>query len=834
MVRASVSVGRKEKLFKLRNTQFNPKPRKDQASHSHPGNAFQRAEASRFMDTIATSLSQRRFDISISPRESGRGTAGNRLFRTPKDLLSEAVIGVVSQGDLITMVDTDAHLNTTTLNSYAGHDMALYTLSPEGLTGKGPESFWQFTTPDVVVEEVAGGASYEHQIWDWTKDFYVFGSHWKTYVYDVIRYNVGPSRSVIVLSLARTIYLPQVLCELMIPGLSDFVPARMRVERVRNFLVGSFGPPTDRKVHILNTNQLGARHTAVTPEDYESLRVASLVTSGDVKGKEPKLLPSDVQRYLTNSSSYKFAQAQYYTLAAYFSSSMIAVVPLNYQCKDGVELEEGVAYNTQTASGPVPPAVAPVSSGNNDARALTKRVTEVQNNTPFPEDIKGYAAEFVHLVVRDNSAGKCTPISQCEVAERQSRPSQKARRTAESLHTELDTKVLPTQGFMKKEPGASVSDPRVINTVPTDQTNRLSKYTYAAKGHFKTRCSRWYCPGKTPGTLAQSVRGAFNASVKRGQGPLVGGDYSRMDGRISVFHRTEVYEPIMLRLFSDDCTDELRTLLVRERKAKVSMRSGAKTRTVGGNISGSPCTTDLNTTNAAFIEYAARRRAGEEPAAAYDNLGLYFGDDSLFSDSMQAQVLGVATEVGMVMTIEDEPVGSPAGRCVFLSRVYPDISTSLHSYPCMVRALSKLVTATVHKGSKHHDLGIYRKLKGQASAMIDGHVPVLGPFARLLEQSGGSVSDSDAQRVLNNDRELRYKLLSTAAKTKLSPMEQDLFVSSIGRDLDIPPEEVSRLDSAMSAASKLSEVADLKLASLDRELPSWAVWVDSSSLPINK
>jgi len=786
------------------------------------------------MDQIAASLCQRRFDISISPRETGRGTAGNRLFRTPKDLLSEAVIGVVAQGDLITMVDTDAHLDSKTLHSYAGHDMVLYTLSPEGLTGKGPESFWQFTTPEVVIEEVAGGASYEHQIWDWTKDFYVLSSHWKTFVYDVVRYNVGPSRSVIVLSLARTIWLPLFVCEMMIPGLCNFSPSRMRVERVRHFLVGSFGPPTDRKVHVLNTNQVGARHTALTPEDYESLRVASTVSTSETKGKEPKLLPSDVQRYLTNSSSYKYASSQYYTLASYFSSSLLAVVPLNYQSKEGQELEEGIPYNTQTASGPVPPAVAPVVSDNNDGRALLKRVAEVENSTPFPEDITGFAKEFVRLVVKDNSAGKCTPLSQCEVAERQSRPSQKARRTAESLHTELKAQVLSTRGFMKKEPGASVSDPRVINTVPTDQTSRLSKYTYAAKVHFKTRCSRWYCPGKTPATMAQSVRGAFNASVKREQGDLVGGDYSRMDGRISVFHRTEVYEPIMLRLFSDECTEELSELLTRERKAKVSMGSGAKTKTSGSNLSGSPATTDLNTTVAAFIEYAARRRAGESPATAYDQLGLYFGDDSLFSRSLQEPVLEVAKELGMVMTIEEEPVGSPAGRCVFLSRVYPDIETSLHSYPCIVRALSKLVTATVHKGSKSTDLGIYRKLKGQASAMVDGHVPVVGPFARLLEQSGGSVSDRDLQRIIHDDRELRYKLQSTAPKIKLSPMEQDLFVSSIGRDLSIPPEEVSRIDSAMSQAKDLSEVSGLKLAGYERELPSWAVWVDSSSLPINK
>jgi hypothetical protein len=461
-------------------------------------------------------------------------------------------------------------------------------------------------------------------------------------------------------------------------------------------------------------------------------------------------------------------------------------------------------------------------------------MSEVQNSTPFPEDIKSYAAEFVNLVVREHSAGKSVPISKEEVAERQARPSQVARRAAEAPHTELKTNSLMAKGFMKKEPGAKASDPRVVNTVPTDQTTRLSKYCYAANYHFKTRCSRWYCPGKSPTSLAASVRGAFNSSMKRGEGKLVGGDYSRMDGRISEHHRTQVYEPIMMRLFAKEHHEELSELLKRERKVKVSMRTGAKTTSVGANISGSPCTTGLNTTNAAFIEYVARRRMGETPADAYDHLGLYFGDDSLFSEHIQAKTLEAAAETGMVMTIEEEPVGSPAGRCVFLSRVYPDIATTLHSYPCMVRALSKLVTATVHKGSKSVDLGIYRKLKGQAAAMIDGHVPVLGPFARLLEGSHTRVDAKAEKRIVQNDRELRYRLSTTPQKTELSPSEHDLFVSSIGRDLSIPPEQVSWLHNGMLAAKSLSDIRHLKLVGYEVKLPEWATWIDSTSLPINK
>lgn len=823
---------RRNKLFALRKTQFVPSARKDLASHSHPGNAAQRADASKFIDAIAEKMEQRRFDISISPRESQRGTAGTRLFRTPKDLLNDAVFGRIRKGDLVSMVDTDGHLDMHTLSSYAGHDIAIYTLCPDGLTGSGPESFWQFVSPTIVREEVAGGASYEHQIWDWTQDFYVLSNGWKTYVYDIVRYPVGPARAVVVLSLARTIHLPLWLVNLLIPGMKNFLPARMQVEKVRQFLVGSFGSPRDRKVQILNSTRLGSTHTSITPDDYQALHVASRIGAN---GKtEPVLQPSGAQRYLTTASKAKYTEANFYVLADYFSSQLLAVEPLNYQCKEGLSLEEGTPFNTVTAPGLVPPGVAPVLSANNDARAVKARMAEVQNTAPFPEDIASFAGEFVKLVVPAGSAGKCVPLGQNEVAERQSRPQQKARRVAESPHLELKTKSIKTKGFMKAESGASASDPRVINTVPTDQTNRLSKYTYAAKVHFKTKCGRWYCPGKAPEPMAISIRNCLRASLRRGEGKLIGGDYSRMDGRTSVSYRILVYEPIMIRLFGDVHTAEIKELLERERSASVTTKHGARTRTAGSNLSGSPDTTDLNTLDAAFNEYAARRRSGQTAQAAYQSLGLYFGDDSLFSASMESQVTTVAKDCGMSMTIEEEPVGSCVGRCVFLSRVYPDIETSLASYPCIVRALKKLRTATVHKGTTQTELAIHRKLKGQAAALVDGHVPVLGPYARLLEKSGGAVTQSQRKKVINGDRELAYKLQLKASKTILSPMEHDLFVSSIGRDLDIPPEEVLRLDTYMSKAVDLSSIAHLRLEGHECKLPDWAVWVDSSSLPTHK
>jgi hypothetical protein len=90
------------------------------------------------------------------------------------------------------------------------------------------------------------------------------------------------------------------------------------------------------------------------------------------------------------------------------------------------------------------------------------------------------------------------------------------------------------------------------------------------------------------------------------------------------------------------------------------------------------------------------------------------------------------------------------------------------------------------------------------------------------------------KRIVENDRELRYKLSTTPQKTELSPSEHDLFVSSIGRDLSIPPEQVSWLHNGMLAAKSLSDIRHLKLVGYEVKLPEWATWIDSTSLPINK
>jgi hypothetical protein len=120
-----------------------------------------------------------------------------------------------------------------------------------------------------------------------------------------------------------------------------------------------------------------------------------------------------------------------------------------------------------------------------------------------------------------------------------------------------------------------------------------------------------------------------------------------------------------------------------------------------------------------------------------------------------------------------------------------------------------------------------RVLKGTACQMVNGHVPVVGPYARVLERSGPRVSEADMIKMTANDRELRWTLANAGASAQvtLTGAELDLFTASIARDLGIPPEEVRQLDARMRAAKGLADLASIRLAGWETKLPEWAVWV---------
>lgn len=815
----SVKTDRRTRLHAIRGMQFVERPHRMAPGHSHPVAAAVRADASQFLSGVAAKLGKRRFDVSISSRELRVSTAGTRQFRVAKDLLSDAVHGSLHPEDFVTMVDTDYYMSEQQLSRYAGHDIGIYALKPNGLSGGSEDSTWRFVSPTEVVEEVAGGAIYRHQVWDWGRDMLVLSRGGNTYLYDPIVFDIAPGRVVVVLLLARTLRVPLALSSWLLPDLKASLPGRMEVTKQGDFLVGVFGPVAHKQVHVISGSTVGETHVSLGLNTFVALAVAAKIPNTDRKVEGYELMPASVER-LTKAAGEQVSTSGCYVLSRYFTTAYRAHSFANYQSREGLVLEDGVTC-VRVAAVPLAGAgCAPTSSHNNEARAVKARVTDVSNQVEFSDELKGYGREFASQVVRKPWKG--VPWSTGELSAQQDKPTQRARRLQEEQHVADKSKTLRTTSFQKRETYAKPGDPRLINQVPTDHTNRLCAFAGAIKPMLKSANGRWYAVGKTPTQVALGLRG-----LQRAAGELVGGDYSRMDGRTSVSYRRYVLEPVYKRFFAREYHKELTSLLRKEESAVTRTRKfGVRADMGGANLSGSGITTDLNTLDAAFNEFAARRRRGESVTKAFKNLGFYFGDDSVVAKGIFAEVVSVAAECGMKLEPEPTPEDAGPGYVVFLSRVYPDISTSLASHPVMVRSLRKL--CTVAAGADAPVAEVMRKLclKVEAVLITDQHVPVLSAYARALKKVyklDGVKGTKGWEQAAKADAEHQEKVSRGPYPFQTGDVE--LLRPSVAAGLGITVEESLALEQRLRAATNEEDLAALTVATESVVAPEWAAWV---------
>jgi len=298
-----------------------------------------------------------------------------------------------------------------------------------------------------------------------------------------------------------------------------------------------------------------------------------------------------------------------------------------------------------------------------------------------------------------------------------------------------------------------------------------------------------------------------------------------MDGRTSVAYRRHVLEPVLLRHFAEDHHAEIKELLRKEETAKTTTKRFKVSAQLGGaNISGSGVTTDLNTLDSAFNEYAARRRAGQTPGEAYEKLGLYFGDDSLVDPAVFDAVVAVAGENGMKLEKEPVPEDAGPGYAVFLARVYPDVRTSLASHPDVVRNLRKLCTVQAGPEADPKRVLQLLRLKVEAALITDSHVPVVAAYARALKRvyklDGLQEVSKEEEATLAEARD--YSRKKAAGPYPFVPADRDLLVPSVARGLGITPEEAALLEERLEAATTEQHLAELPVAAGGVGVPEWA------------
>lgn len=222
------------------------------------------------------------------------------------------------------------------------------------------------------------------------------------------------------------------------------------------------------------------------------------------------------------------------------------------------------------------------------------------------------------------------------------------------------------------------------------------------------------------------------------------------------------------------------------------------------------------------------------PVEAFKRLGCYFGDDSAVAADAFEPTRLVAEECGMKLEKEEVPSTAGPGHVVFLSRVYPDIRSSLASHPCVVRSLKKMCTVQVPPGAEGKTLASKLRLKTEGLLVSDPHVPVLAEYARALNRVYGleekSAQGAAWEEVKSTDSRYLARVASGAYPYENSDAE--LLLASVATELGITTEECQLLMRRLDNAATEKDIYACSLTEGTVELPEWASWVPTVPVAI--
>lgn len=209
------------------------------------------------------------------------------------------------------------------------------------------------------------------------------------------------------------------------------------------------------------------------------------------------------------------------------------------------------------------------------------------------------------------------------------------------------------------------------------------------------------------------------------------GDFSNFDGTVSAWLQRHVMNAVYHRYFGPEYrndllsfTDMLISCPARAKKFGFQYDAGV------GVKSGSPTTCDLNTVLNAFIQYCAVRLTKPDltPAEAFQEIGLAFGDDSLFNSIYKRRFMQVAAKLGMDLKIEPE---RPEWGITFLARVFPDPWKTTTSFQDPLRTWRKLHITTRNRTVSLADAALDRVA---GYLVTDSLTPVTSNYCRMVSR----------------------------------------------------------------------------------------------------
>lgn len=742
--------------------------------HTHGEAASLRTSVSKRFETVIKDAGYTPYNVSMSARDKH---AGYTPYHIPKDLMMTYKEDKIGDKHVLVFIDNDYYEDMNAWLSF-GNPILIYTFVPTTAGGEIPEGNANFSIKDdVITYNVSGGATYRHPIWDYT------GSHASairkdgtlvTYAVEQHTLEADPTRRIICLCPIYHVPYPYY------KFLQECGPLKRKT-----YLTNGVNAVEDHTAQTYSLADNGSDISVTVPKRLYAALLERFENSSKPMISDLERLMAQGPHKMPNAAidaAILFKLMRKIQPAVTASTSGLDCNKVNYQAAGPLATEDGKPSGRQTTPSLVTQGnVFPCRSHNNDRASIEGRVLRTSNGKVPPQKYILWAEEFANLLVKDPNVG--LPISHSEVVERQNRPSQRNRsKLVENTITGEYMNKLRT--FIKAEPSNGTNDPRNITTVSTEHTIAASAFTYPFKEDI-LRNMKWYSPGKRPVVLAERVGCIVqpNGSIAR--------DYSRFDGTISEWLQKNVVQRCYLRWCSHSVKAQMRKIFEEDHVQRATTSTGFKYNPGFGTKSGSPFTTDGNTIINAFNAYCALRMIGHSILQAWDNLGLYCGDDGIdqnlpgLSEAMDT----VAIDLGLQLKKEIFDIAEPVAFC---GRVFVAPAAMTDSYAIPMRTVSKLHLSPMNASISREQAATNKAL---GYITTDAQTPIIAAWAETVLRITGL-------NAKNLTHEEDYKIENGAWPQTNPQAIRESFSALFGYSIS----EISDIELAIRSATTLDSI----------------------------
>lgn len=707
-----------------------------QQNHTHGLSASTRNAGGSTAELVATSVGLSAYFVQMSLADGRRGRDGDRSFHWAKDIaVPPSDFHFDSKKQAAVLVDVDYYINMPELLAQHPGTYLISTFQPTAVAVSTGEYTFRFLSDDTVEYRVSGGAEYKHQVWNYKGDTTLVKSkRWvgeEHVAYHIDRKKLDDHHALILLTVIGKYR------SVLGIGVEGKELQRLKVNHGDHNVLDVI----DGDGIVRSVSPIGS-HTAVTmpKRNWDAVHAVGLVAKVPLT---PAMAATNIgSRSSDGLTSDRLENGHAAIIAGFVQAGMPhhadVVYPVGEAMKPiyfGRHDYDCPIQTTPFGSPLVGPCYGFVKSIHSDDRCICGRVEAFHELGPheIAPTVAKYLVEFVERLIPVPHI--LDPLSDEQVAERQTRPSQRSILLEASLTGENYS--AKWSSFNKNETyGKAGTDPRNISTSVAAIKMQYARYTYSFTDTI-LGTQKWYAFNCTPKECAQRI-----ADILRGKSHAVLADGNRYDGHVKRPERL-VERAMMLRSFKPQYHAELNESMDAQIGIPGTTREGRKYFSGYGRGSGSQETSPFNSAGTAFTGYCARRETlvngvRTPPDVAWAELGIYGGDDSLESDVDPESLRKAAANVGQdyeITVVRNGELGVE-----FLNRQFgPDIWTGdLDSMANPRRLLEKLWTGPTHLADPIERFA--ERLSGYYR--MDGNSPIIGDICKvgqelLGEREGG-------------------------------------------------------------------------------------------------